>query len=179
MKIIWRSAVILKLILQQLHLKRRLKIMITNYFNKLLNCERFFSWTEESVHSVCYQKCILCMKKCFIYIFFNLVLFASNLVHFSRKFWYNHEMTFVNPVTLTCCHGGCTPAAPHIMKHFMTTINGGPPPRGLPFIVVMKCITYFKYVLEALTRFVDRRAMMPSVTEMRVAKSHCGVHKGR
>ena len=31
----------------------------------------------------------------------------------------------------------------------------------------------------ALTRLVMRRAMVPSVTEMRVAKSHCGVHKGR
>ena len=31
----------------------------------------------------------------------------------------------------------------------------------------------------ALTRLVDRRAMVPSVTEMRVAKSHCGVHKWR
>ena len=46
-------------------------------------------------------------------------------------------------------------------------------------------ILYFKTCVgaglrrrDALTRLEDRRAIMPSVTEMRVAKSHCGVHKG-
>ena len=32
---------------------------------------------------------------------------------------------------------------------------------------------------EALTRLVMRRAVLPSVTEMRAAKSYCGVHTGR